>query len=259
MTKTVTLHVGGGRAHRTHNARRYKRGQTPDHISLRRRGLNETLVDLDHRQAYRDLFGEAVAEYNAKQARPERQIADYYDKIRKDKAKYPVYEVIAQIGDKDTTGAIDCARERAILREYLLTFEANNPQMKVVGAYIHADEATLHAHLDFIPWADGYARGMERQTSMSKCCEQMGYAKGEHINETAQAAWTAAERERLEGIAQKYGIEVERVGDGRGHQEKADYIAQKEQEADEALTDTILKMVEEVMGKEQGIEIDLDR
>lgn len=70
MTKTVTLHVGGGRTHRTHNARRYKRGQTPDHIAPHRRGMNETLIDLDHRQAYRDLFGEAVADYNAKQARP---------------------------------------------------------------------------------------------------------------------------------------------------------------------------------------------
>lgn len=257
MTKTVTFHVGGGKAHRAHNSRRYKRGQAPDHIDPHRRGMNETLVDLDHRQAYRDLFGEAVAEYNAKQTRTERQIADYYDKIRKDKAKHPVYEIIAQIGDKDTTGAINCTRERAILREYILTFEENNPQMKVVGAYIHADEATLHAHLDFIPWADGYTRGMQRQTSISKCCEQMGHAKGTHIKSTSEAAWTAAERERLEGIAQKYGIEVERVGDGRGHQEKADYIAQKEREADEAFTNTILGMVEEVMEEEQGIDIDL--
>lgn len=162
MKKTVSLHVGGGQAHRTHNGRFYK-GRGPDHVEQARRGENETLVDMSHREAYEEIFGAAVSAYNEKQKRADRQISSYFDTVQHDATRHAVYEMVLQVGDRNTTGVKDCDTERAILREYIQTFEDRNPQMKVVGAYIHADEATLHAHLDFVPWADGYKRGPERQ------------------------------------------------------------------------------------------------
>lgn len=246
MKKTVSLHVGGGQAHRTHNGRFYK-GRGPDHVEQARRGENETLVDMSHREAYEEIFGAAVSAYNEKQKRADRQISSYFDTVRHDATRHAVYEMVLQVGDRNTTGVEDCDTERAILREYIQTFEARNPQMKVVGAYIHADEATLHAHLDFIPWADGYKRGPERQCSISKCCEQMGYAKGARINETSQAAWTSAEREVLEAITRAHGIEVDYVRDGRLHEADKEIFIQ-ESKAREAS-----KKVSELHSEEMGL------
>lgn len=226
--KSITLHVGGGMAYRAHNARYYKTGQSPDHVDDARRGANETLVDIDHRRAYKELFSEAVADYNSRQKRADRRISDYYRQVVEDKTRHPVYEVILQVGDKDDTGLHDCEAEREVLRAYIEGWAERNPQMMLVGAYIHADETTLHAHVDFIPWADGYSRGLEKQVSISRCCEQMGFEKGTHINETSQAAWTASERLVLEELAQTHGIEVKHVRSGRIHEaDKEVFIAEQ--------------------------------
>ncbi len=226
--KSITFHVGGGQAYRAHNGRYYKPGQSPDHVKDARRGDNETIVDIDHRRAYQELFSEAVDAYNDRQKRADRKISDYYKQTVKDGTRHPVYEVIVQIGDKDDTGLHDCKAERAVLKEFIDGWETRNPQMKLVGAYLHADETTLHAHIDFIPWADGYKRGPERQCSISRACEQMGHAKGEHFKETAQAAWTASERQFLEELAQSHGIEVKHVRLGRLHEaDKEVFIAER--------------------------------
>lgn len=230
--KSITLHVGGGMAYRAHNARYYKTGQSPSHVDDARRGANETLVDIDHRRAYKELFSEAVADYNSRQKRADRRISDYYRQVAEDKTRHPVYEVILQVGDKDDTGLHDCEAEREVLRAYIEGWAERNPQMMLVGAYIHADETTLHAHVDFIPWADGYSRGLEKQVSISRCCEQMGFEKGTHINETSQAAWTASERLVLEELAQTHGIEVKHVRSGRIHEaDKEVFIAEQQARA----------------------------
>ena len=237
--KSITLHVGGGMAYRAHNGRYYKACQSPAHVDDARRGENETLVDIDHRRAYKELFSEAVEAYNSRQKRADRKISDYYRQVAEDKTRHPVYEVILQVGDKDDTGLHDCETEREVLRAYIEGWAQRNPQMMLVGAYIHADETTLHAHVDFIPWADGYKRGLERQVSISRCCEQMGFEKGTHINETSQAAWTASEREVLEELAQTHGIEVKHVRSGRIHEaDKEVFIAeQRAREAKQSVAD----------------------
>ena len=47
--------------------------------------------------------------------------------------------------------------------------------MKLIGAYIHMDEASPHLHLDYIPVAKGYTRGLETRNSLDKAMKQMGY------------------------------------------------------------------------------------
>ncbi|MBQ8922466.1 MAG: hypothetical protein IJ060_09975 [Oscillospiraceae bacterium] len=57
-----------------------------------------------------ELFGAAIAEYNAKQKQPCRRITDYYEHIASGKREEPFYEIIVQLGDsKDTP----CGSHRA--------------------------------------------------------------------------------------------------------------------------------------------------
>lgn len=226
--KSISFHVGGGMAYRAHNARYYKPGQSPPHVDDARRGDNEIWVDIDHRRAYKELFSEAVAAYNDRQKRADRKISDYYRQVVEDKTRHPVYEIIIQIGDMHDTGVHDCEAEREVLKEYIEGWAERNPQMMLVGAYLHLDEKTQHLHANFIPWADGYKRGPEKQASISRCCEQMGFEKGTHINETSQAAWTASERLVLEELAQAHGIEIKHIRDGRLHEaDKELFIAER--------------------------------
>ena len=94
MGVTISTHNGSAVA-REHNVRNYKVVSKEPHIYLN--GLHEACIDEPVRQAYERLFGEAVAEYNAKQSRPERRISSYYNDICKDKKKHPVYEMIIGI------------------------------------------------------------------------------------------------------------------------------------------------------------------
>ena len=38
-----------------------------------------------------------------------------------------------------------------VLKDYVKMFQLRNPQLYVIGAYIHLDEETPHLHLNFVP------------------------------------------------------------------------------------------------------------
>ena len=75
--------------------------------------------------------------------------------------------------------------KRAIQR-FCEEFESNYQNFKIALCAYHADERYLnargqyewgieHAHIDFIPVATGYSRGLSRQAGMRKALEQMGF------------------------------------------------------------------------------------
>ena len=47
-----------------------------------------------------------------------------------------------------------------------------NPNLKVYNAVIHNDEASPHMHLNFVPVASGYKRGLEKQVSFDRAIMQ---------------------------------------------------------------------------------------
>ena len=98
------------------------------------------------KDAYHKLFDEALTKYNAKQTRSDRIIEDYYEKICSGKQEKPSYEVIFQIGNKDTFNSRSRAGllERDILKEYMLEFQSRNPYLNVFSAHLHMDEETPH-------------------------------------------------------------------------------------------------------------------
>ena len=75
--------------------------------------------------------------------------------------------------------------KRAI-RRFCEDFEANYQNFKIALCAYHADEQYMnargvyewgieHAHIDFIPVATGYSRGLSKQAGMRKALEQMGF------------------------------------------------------------------------------------
>lgn len=78
---------------------------------------------------------------------------------------------------------------KAAVKKFYEQFEVFYPHLKLTTVAFHADEYYLnakgvkeygveHAHLCFVPWADGYQRGILVQASISKALEQMGFKNG---------------------------------------------------------------------------------
>jgi len=209
MGKTISTH-NGSKAMREHNIRNPKVVVKQEHIDARLSSGNEILLDEHPRLAYKRIFGPALEEYNSRQTRPERRIKDYYNHINADQKKHPVYEMIVQVGDKRNTG-INAPVERAIIKEFISGWPERNPNLELIGAYIHADErdGTLHAHLDYIPVAHGYKNGLHTQNGLVKALGEQGFDTEKKEKVTAQIRWEARENRVLENICNAHGIEVE--------------------------------------------------
>ena len=203
-----------GKGSQMHNRREYEKygKPTPDNIDVSKSHENITLVDKDIKEAYREIFGEALDKYNAKQKRTDRKIEDYCDHIKKSKnGEKLFYEDVVQWGSKDDFQNPQ-TRERAkeALVKYVEGFEERNPNLKLIGAYIHMDEASPHLHLDYVPVANGYSRGLETRNSLDKAMKQMGFQpENESRKNNATKLWKESERAVFGEICRGLGLEVE--------------------------------------------------
>ena len=231
MPKTICFHNGTVWS-RGHNIRDERYVGKQEHIDKTLTEQNVTIRDVPVRQAYAEIFGKAVEEYNAKQKRSDRRIMDYYDKIKHDKRKHPVYECIVQIGDRFDTGHI-AKLEKQALQRFAEEWDKRNPNLRLIGAYIHCDESdgTVHMHVDYIPVAE-CTRGMKLQNSLDRALQQQGFLST-NIHQTAQIAWQDSEREALCIICRDLGIDVQRnqgIGQGRKSLTPQEYKRAKEKQ-----------------------------
>ena len=229
MSKTISFHNGTVWS-RGHNIRDERYTSKQEHIDSSLTANNVTICDIPVRKAYEDIFGQAVKEYNDNQTRKDRKIDCYYDKIKKDKRKHPVYECIVQIGDKDDTGNSAKLEKQALIR-FAKESDKRNPNLYLIGAYIHADEphGTVHLHCDYIPVAE-CSRGMCIQNSYDKALQQQGF-KSLNIHQTAQIEWQTCEREALTLICKELKIDAEHsqgIGKGREYLTPQEYKRAKD-------------------------------
>ena len=101
----------------------------------------------------KELFDEAVERYNIGK-RKDRQITNYYEKIRQGKQEKLFHEVIFQIGNREdmAVGTAEGGQAVKVLDEYVKDFQKRNPTLRVFSCYLHQDEATPHLHIDFVPY-----------------------------------------------------------------------------------------------------------
>ena len=232
MKQTISFMTGKGSVN--HNSRKFHAKNTdPERSCLNVEYCNENAKDV-----YHELFDEALARYNAKQARSDRRIDDYYEKIRSGKQEKPFHEIILQIGDKDNMGAkTENGRLAAkVLDKYMRDFQRRNPTLRVFSAYLHMDEATPHLHIDFVPYTTGSRRGIDTRVSLKQALSALGF-KGGTRRETELNQWVAYEKEQLAAVMLEHGIEWEKKGTHENHlsvldfekKERAKEVAELEQ------------------------------
>lgn len=204
---TIATHNGSTVA-RDHNIR--NRRVTDKELHIDPNGVHKVWRDENARAAYRRLFGDALRDYNDKQSRDDRKIKDYFTHIAKDTKKHTVYEMIIGVygTDKDGTSICDTETGKEIMRQFVDEWKERNPHLEMIGAYYHSDEeGQPHVHIDYIPWADGYTRGLEKQSALVKALEAQGFTKAG--KDTAQILWERRENLALETICKERGFVVD--------------------------------------------------
>ena len=189
-----------------------KKGHT--HIKQQYTSQNRVLKHESIRDAYKDLFGDAVDQYNAKQKRKDRKIKDFYQHIKKSGKQQTQFEFIAQVGNKADFKGLDRLDPQGrwqqaadLLQEYEADFEKRHPQMHVYNATIHMDEeGSPHLHMNLIPVATGYKRGVAVQPSLKRVLSQEGYATDPRDSRAQFNAFREGEQQALADLLQARGI-----------------------------------------------------
>ena len=197
---------------------------TAHNVDISRTSDNITYTKIDLHDFYEQIFGEALAEYNAKQKRADREIPDYYEHVKKSGKGKLFYEAVVQFGDLHDcgVGSENWNTAKSMLNEYMLDFEKRNPNLKVFNAVMHLDESTPHLHIDFVPVAHKGQRGMPLKNSMSGALREQGFSSSNRM-ENEWTAWSESERSFMEQILLKHGLRREDKNVHRPHLSVEDY------------------------------------
>ena len=185
----------------------------PDRVHLNICYQNENL-----KEVYKELFDDSVERYNVGK-RKDRQITNYYEKIRQGKQEKLFHEVIFQIGNREdmAVGTTEGDLAVKVLDEYVKNFQKRNPTLHVFSCYLHQDEATPHLHIDFVPYVTGWkGKGMDTRVSLKQALKSLGF-QGGNKHDTELNQWINHEKELLAEIARQHRIEWEQKGTHEEH------------------------------------------
>lgn len=212
MSMSVSFKKATNKTNIKHNNRDFTEKQKAQnsHIDFSKSDENKILVQKDLRELYEREFSEPLKNYNDKQKRNDRKIDDYYQHIKDSKKTSLQQEMIIQVGDKDDFNSPeDFERANEVLEDWFSDFEERNPNLKVYNAIIHNDEASPHLHLNFVPVADGYKRGLEKQVSFDRAIKQ----QDQTLNKTRPFQdWREKEVDLIAELLEERGIERKLVG-----------------------------------------------
>ena len=145
-------------------------------------------------------------------------------------------QIIIQVGNVDDFNGLSPEEQkelrekmRDVLKEYMDTFQTENPNFRIVNAVIHMDEISLspHLHLTYVPVVE-QKRGQTVANSLSGALKIMGYESDKETPadrrfEHCQMKWQTKERERVISIAKKFGLDV---GYNKGNKGKGQTIGE---------------------------------
>ena len=212
MKRTISGMIGAGSL--AHNRRDFvAENVDPDRVQLNICYKNENL-----KEVYKELFDDAAERYNVGK-RKDRQIANYYEKIRQGKQEKLFHEVIFQIGNREdmAVGTSEGNLAVKVLDEYVKDFQKRNPTLRVFSCYLHQDEATPHLHIDFVPYVTNWkGKGMDTRVSLKQALKSLGF-QGGNKHDTELNQWMNHEKKVLAEIAKQHGIEWEQKGTHEEH------------------------------------------
>ena len=141
--KTISHVQGKGSI--SHNNRLF----VPKNVDTSRTPDNIIYITKPIAEAYSELCGKAVEEYNSRQKRSDRMIKNgYYEHLfnrspcntvaESANGQKSFYEDVVQIGTKDDTGikSADAETAKHCLDEYMKGFQERNPNFRVFNAVI---------------------------------------------------------------------------------------------------------------------------
>ena len=145
----------------------------------------------------------------------------FKDIHEEDKYQRIAKQLIVQVGNIDDFENLSPEEQQELrgqmrdtLREYMETFQKENPNFRVVNAVIHMDEVSLspHLHLTYVPVSEP-KKGQVIQNSLNGALKAMGFLTDKEKDDegvwmTAQMKWQKKERDRMVGIAQKFGLHI---------------------------------------------------
>ena len=143
----------------------------------------------DVEKEFNNMWKEDVEEYNSRQTRKNLKIDNYFQKLKSNKKNEPVKEMIVQIGNKDNMGRDkpeNREKSEKVLLEFYKNFEQNYPDLKILGAVLHVDEASPHLHVILTPYTENHGKnGLRHKQAWDEAYKNMGF-KPEHslLNKT---------------------------------------------------------------------------
>lgn len=205
---SISFTLGKASANHGGNVEHNNRSFTADNVIKEKSKDNIQYKVQNIEEAFRELFDDAVEEYNKKQNRPCRCIDNYFEHIKKSKREEIFYEAVVQFGNVDDA---PCGSQRGemakqMLDEYMKDFQQRNPNLFVFNAVLHMDEASPHIHIDFIPfYTNGRKNGLSKGVSMRSALDEQGFKASSKMNNRL-VAWEAAERKAMEEILISHGF-----------------------------------------------------
>lgn len=209
MNVTISLRQGSGNLN--HNNRVF----ITENVDVNRTIENITYYQEDLNIAYNKCFSDAINMYNKNQTRKDRKIdgiQGYMNKLKNSKnGEKLFYECIVQVGNQlDMYNGIESIELREkfknILDEYMKTFQKRNPNLYVFNAVLHMDETTPHLHINYIPVATNYKKGLTKRNSLSKALEEQGIKGKNKRFSNNSINWNEQEKYYLETIINKYNL-----------------------------------------------------
>ena len=102
-----------------------------------------------------------------------------------------------------------------VLEKYAKTFQERNPNLYLFNCEMHLDEAIPHLHIDYIPVAHGYKKGIETRNSLTKAFQEMGFTKAVSRKQNKTVAWQERKRAYLTELCKEKG---KTAGKGRSEE-----------------------------------------
>lgn len=170
---------------------------------------DEVPIDMSLEAAYERIFESSAREYTWRHPEnPQTGLSYLQKRIKTGRALAMVMTV--QIGTiKETPHGNDDV-EREILKEYAINFIRAHASFEVMGVFIHSNEEdkAVHLHILFVPWGDGFDKGLYRQFSLDKALERDGFGQNEN---TGSECFTQYELNTLRELCEKRGIDMQPI------------------------------------------------
>ena len=225
----------------------------PFRIDRSKSYLNETLYEKSLEEVYDENFQSAVDDFDKKQRHKERRKGNYLEYVKSLQTKKTKnnqelknipkvwYELVFQIGGSEDSVDLETKQkdgryhalteeEKAAaaeaLKDFFKDFQKRNPEIAVVGAYLHMDETSPHLHVIYVPVChskrgpavkNNRAGALDEQEqrifdSMPEGKEKEKFKKEMEVNSfhvNRLTRWQDRERKALQECAFEHGLVVE--------------------------------------------------